>query len=97
MLSQFSDTALIALGLIIILVITINLGLWAAWKRKKAQNQFDWLRGLSQTLRNPWQSEDEMMQKLSSRLERLKQDSKPIEEYSPQDTSKEHSGEITTE
>ena len=72
MLLEQIDNKLFPVLLIILLVIAVNLGLWAAWKRKDIHNQSDWLRKLGEGLRNPWQIESDLLQELTKQVEELR-------------------------
>lgn len=71
------DSKYLILGLVILLIITLNLGLWAALKRKNQSHKNEWINKLSFSLRNPWQQEDEQLQELSNRVNRLRNHSMP--------------------
>lgn len=64
--------AWVAIGLIVLLIFSLYLGLWAAWKRKNKFQGSDWLKKMSQIVRNPWLKEDQMMQDLSNKIKSLK-------------------------
>jgi hypothetical protein len=72
-MNPLPEGALTAIALVVLIILTLNLGLWAAWRRKDNRQQSDWLRRLSQSVRNPWQKDDQMMQDLSDQLDRLKE------------------------
>lgn len=52
------EGALTVVGLVVLLMLALALGLWAAWKRRNDHQQADWLQRISRILRNPWQSDD---------------------------------------
>jgi hypothetical protein len=69
---DISQSAWGAIGLIALLIIAVNLGLWAAWKRRDERKQGKWLARISKTLRAPWQAEQSEMQELTNRLTELR-------------------------
>lgn len=74
-----------AIGLIALLILAVNLGLWAAWKRRDARQQGQWLTRMSKTLRAPWQAEQLNMQELTKRLSELRRGDQATENDSPID------------
>lgn len=80
---DISQNALIAFGLIILLILAINLGLWAVWKRRDEHQQGSWLSRMSKTLRSPWQDEQSNMQELTRRLKELRRSEEPTDKEPP--------------
>ena len=82
---DISQSAWGAIGLIALLIIAVNLGLWAAWKRRDECQQGNWLTRMSKTLRAPWQAEQSNMQELTNRLTKLRQGDQSTQKDPPID------------
>jgi cytochrome c-type biogenesis protein CcmH/NrfG len=84
---DLSQNALVAIGLIVLLILAVNLGLWAVWKRRDERQQGSWLSRMSKTLRSPWQAEQSNMQELTRRLTELRRSVQPNSKDPPSDLS----------
>ena len=82
---DISQSAWGAIGLIALLILAINLGLWAAWKRRGERQQSKWLARMSKTLRSSWLAEQSNMQELTKRLTELRRGDQPTENDPPID------------
>jgi hypothetical protein len=82
---DLSQSAWGAIGLIALLILAVNLGLWAAWKRRDERQQGQWLARMSKTLRSSWHSEQLNMQELTKRLTELRRGDQPTENNPPID------------
>jgi hypothetical protein len=66
--------AWIIIGCLVAMVVILNFSLWTAWKRKKSDNSLNVLKKSGQILRQPWQKEDEQLEKLAHETAKLKRD-----------------------
>lgn len=80
---DISQSAWLAIGLIVLLILAVNLGLWAAWKRRNDDQQNSWLSRMSKTLRAPWHAEQSNMQELTKRLTELRKTEQPNNKNEP--------------
>jgi hypothetical protein len=64
----------IVIGFVVLMVILLNFSLYSAWKGKNNKNPFDNLKKSGQLLRQPWQKEDEQLEKLAHATAKLKRE-----------------------
>lgn len=76
-------SAMVGLGCLIVFIVILNLGLWAALKRWNT-SQYKVLTRLGNAIYNPQKKDVTQMSELSQRVERLKRDSS----LTPQDQQK---------
>jgi hypothetical protein len=68
--------AWIVIGFLVLMVVLLNFSLWSAWKRKNSGSSLDIFKKSGQTLRKPWQKEDEQLEKLAREAAKIRENQK---------------------
>jgi ABC-type anion transport system duplicated permease subunit len=88
---ELSATAWIALALIVIFIFILNFSLWTALKRKN-RTDYRVLHRLGDAIRNPNKEENAMLNELSERVKRLKEQIPEKKEQGDKQNNNEKTG-----
>lgn len=72
--------ALIAIGIVLLLVVGINGALYLMLRKGKSNRHFQLWQKAASSARNPWKEEDDQLQELSKLVDDLKKPSDPEQE-----------------
>lgn len=67
-----SSSIILVICLVILLVLLVNAGLWAAYRKGSMHQIVNIFRSASNTARNPFHKEDTDLEELSRRVDKLK-------------------------
>jgi hypothetical protein len=62
----------IAPYIVVIVIVLINIALWASIRSRSTQDQFDLLGKAGKSIRKPWEKEDKAIQELSEKVRQFK-------------------------
>jgi hypothetical protein len=71
---------LLAPAIIIIMVVVVNVGLFYSLRSKNTRRQLDLLRKAGQAAGNPWKKEDDALDELSEKVNRLRTTNRVLEQ-----------------
>ncbi len=77
---NLSFESLLAPAIIIIMVVVVNVGLFYSLRSKNTRQQLDLLRKAGQAAGNPWKNEDDALDELSEKVNRLRSANRNLEQ-----------------